>query len=173
MPKSLKGRKVKHQDTGEYGNSLTSYKAPNGKYYSSESAYKTIKEDNEYWLKSMNALMEILGYEQGMKLPSAAAKKFSEYRGYGMKNVYDVIMQCKENRTFDWIARKEFSSEWGRVSYYSTVIVNKVAEQYKNPKPFTPANAEVPSFEDDEEVKHVNKKRHDVSAFIKDEDDLW
>ena len=62
------GRKVKLQDLNIYGNSDNAFKASNGKYYSSEEAWQIKQKENEYRLKCISHISELMGYEKNMKL---------------------------------------------------------------------------------------------------------
>lgn len=165
-----KGRVVNLVDLGIKGNSLSAYKGADDKYYSSEEAYSKISEDKEYWRKSMDKLMEILDYEPKMKLPSIAAKKFSEIRGFGMKNVYDTICKCENDGVFDYPKTIEFSNEYGKVAYYSTIIVNKVMDTYKNNKlkQEVAKTEHINPMESEIVYNNTSKKKKDISRFLED-----
>jgi len=102
--------------------------------WSSKEAYLKDRDDKQYWTKSMDKLMEVLGYEKGMKLPTIAAKKFSEIRGFGTDCIYETICQCETDGTFDYPKTIDFNSEYQKVSYYTSIIVNRVGDVYKKKK---------------------------------------
>ena len=123
-------RKVKLQDTGEYGVDTESYKAPNKKYYSNENAYKKMVLNAEYRAKCIDKIYEILEYESFMKIPTYFYKRLKECEGYG----YDVVYRCMKNKTRDiqWaIKNKDFNSEIGKFMYIWAILNNSMNDALK------------------------------------------
>lgn len=124
------GRKVKLQDTGEFGTSDHAYQAPNKKYYSTESAYKKIALNGEYRVKCVSAIYDLLGYKDFMKLPTYFYKRLKDCEGYG----YDVVFRCiqKKSKDIQWaIEHKDFSSEVGKMMYLWAILDNSMNDALK------------------------------------------
>lgn len=123
-------RKVKLQDTGEYGTDTSAFKAPNKKYYSSELAYKKMVKNAEYRAKCIDAMYAVLEYQSFMKLPTYFYKRLKECEGYG----YDVVYKCILNKSKDiqWAIRnKDFNSEVGKMMYIWAILDNSMNDALK------------------------------------------
>lgn len=79
-------RKVKYQDTGEYGTDVAGYKASNNKYYSSRQAYDAIIKNKELYKKVYNKLQDILEIETSV--PPIIIKEINQY-----KERYDIVLE--------------------------------------------------------------------------------
>lgn len=124
-------RQVRCQDTGQMQNKENSWQAPNKKYYSSEEAYNQLQIAKEYRKQVVELIMEILGYEAGMKLPTIYYKKIEEYREpYG----FEVLYECVKNQrsAIEWVLNnKEFKSEVQQGLYIMAVIQNNINDEFK------------------------------------------
>ena len=123
-------RKVKLQDTGEYGASNTAYQAPNKKYYSSKAAYEKMAANATYRAKCIDAIYTILEYKTFMKLPTYFYKRLRECEGYG----YDVVYRCMLDKAKDirWaINNKDFNSEIGKMMYIWAILDNHMNDALK------------------------------------------
>lgn len=116
------GRRVKLFDkVGEFSDSDIAFKAPTGKYFSSEKAYKIWENNKNYREKCINKVFELLGYESYQKLPSLFYKRLSEWTGYGFETVYRAIGRAEQN--ICWVlTTKDFSSEVGKLMYITKII---------------------------------------------------
>ena len=167
-------RKVKLQDTGEYGTDVSAYKAPNNKYYSSEAAYKRMATNAEYRAKCIDAMYAILEYQTFMKLPTYFYKRLNECDGYG----FDVVYRCIQNKAKDirWaINNKEFNSEVGKMMYIWAILNNSMndalkevvaerrAEEKRNKTTAIEQSVDV-------DLDITDKKQHtvDISRFLED-----
>lgn len=106
------------------------YKAINGKYFTDEYAYVEWKRENLYRERIIDNLAEVLGYEEGMKLPSFLFKKIKELDGY----YYEAIYLCLMDKIKDirWaLGNKNFKSEPSRISYVMAIISNNVLPYHK------------------------------------------
>jgi len=123
-------RRVKLQDTGEYGTSSTAYQAPNKKYYSSEAAYLKMAANATYRAKCIDAMYAILEYKTFMKLPTYFYKRLKECEGYG----YDVVYRCMLDKANDirWaVNNKDFNSEVGKMMYIWAILNNYMNDALK------------------------------------------
>ena len=81
-------RRVKYQDTGEYGTDVAGYKAPNNKYYSSAEAYEQMQKHRQLYQKIYSDLQEILGLNEAEPVPPIIIKVIGKY-----KNRYDIVAE--------------------------------------------------------------------------------
>lgn len=85
-------RRVKFQDTGEYGTDESGYKAPNKKYYSSKAAYDAMVRNTELYHEIYEKLQEIL---ETPAVPSVVLKAVNEHKGrYGI--VLEILLRYGE-----------------------------------------------------------------------------
>lgn len=123
-------RKVKLQDTGEYSTNDVAYKGSNGKYYSSEAAYKKIETNTEYRKRCIEGMYALLDYQDYMKIPTYFYKRLKECEGYG----YDVVFRCMKMKARDiqWaLANKDFDSEIGKMMYIWAILDNGMNDALK------------------------------------------
>ena len=168
-------RKVKLQDTGEFGINTQAYQAQNKKYYSSKEAYQKIARNAEYRAKCIDGMYALLEYKDFMKLPTYFYKRLSECEGYG----YDVVYHCmkKKARDIQWaIHNKEFNSEVGKMQYIwailnnymndalKQVVAERRAEEKKNK-----TSAVEESVNVDLEIPEVKQSTVNISKFLEDE----
>ena len=155
-----KGRLVRCQETGEYGNSLAFYKAPDGKYYKNESIWKVhqdIKEkkaqereqhrmehakkrEEERLAKAeamrpyhemMDLISYYMGYSPGMVFPTVIAKFLKEFSSYGSEVILETLKQQQNGLEFA-MRTKNFQSDYQRASYLVAVLKNHINDVYKD-----------------------------------------
>ena len=167
-------RRVKLQDTGEYGTSSTAYQAPNKKYYSSEAAYLKMAANATYRAKCIDTMYAILEYRTFMKLPTYFYKRLKECEGYG----YDVVYRCIRNKAKDiiWaLDNKEFNSEVGKMMYIWAILNNSmndalkevVAERREEERKIKNTQTEE-SVNVDLDLKTVEQHTVNISRFLED-----
>ena len=172
------GRKVKNQTTGELADSDTLYKVttlsssgrPITKYYSDEASYNKIKENSVYYKKCIETIMDMFGYEPGMKFPTTFSKRLSELKCYGYKVVYDTI--ARQTSSIQWaLDNKRFKDEYGKISYVMSIIENHVLDEYKLAKKSKiaerPKQKEI-AVDDLYVIGRSSKPQTDISSFIED-----
>ena len=118
----VKGRRVKLIDTGEYGNSLEAFKAPNGKYYSSEIAWTKVNRNKALYKQIYTDLQEILDINTSDPVPPVILKMISPY-----KERYDIIAEIfARNKTniHESFRIKEIRNPWYQAKYIQAVIEN-------------------------------------------------
>lgn len=117
-------RKVKCVDTGEYSTSDIAYKAPNGKYYSSETVYKDITLQNKCFKDCVDCLVDLTGYGN-LPFPTTLTKQLTELKPYGYDVVLETILQ--QRKSLQWaVANKKFKNEYQRFSYLFAIIKNNI-----------------------------------------------
>lgn len=163
-------RQVKLQDLGIKGDQTTAFRAPNNKYYSSEEAWNKIYEKNEQWRqKVIDMLINVLGYQPGMKLPTITYKKISEYDVYGYDVLYKTI--ANQMKSISWaLNNKNFNSETAKIMYIFAIIQNHAGAEWKN-KVAEERRVQKMLKDDSEpeiELKPQKKKTKNISKFLED-----
>ena len=118
-------RQVRCRDTGVLVSISDAWKAPDGKYYSSQGAFEHIENEKKYRQKCLEELGNILGYHEGQKFPTVLAKKLKEYEYYGYNIVLQTIITKKSDIEYA-IKCKEFASEYNKVAYIMAIITNSI-----------------------------------------------
>lgn len=107
----------------------------NGKnrFWSSEQACIAWNDNNNNRVLCIDKLMDILGYQEGMKMPTVAYKKLKEFESYGYDVVLDTI--CNQVDSINYFMNtKSFNSEYGRVAYVFAIIQNNIMDEYNRKK---------------------------------------
>lgn len=172
-------RQVKLQDTGEKSTSDKAYKAPNGKYYSSQEAYDTIAIQNKYRIDCIDYLYDLLGYGD-LPAPTILYKYLDEMKKCGYDAIYETILQNEEQITWA-LEHKSFNNEFNKIKYIMAILRNNVVDVYKEikrNKEFERKAAKIIEFKDynrgkDEDEDSYNiggtsGKGKDVSSFLGD-----
>ena len=129
MGKVLKGRTVKLVDGGK-GNSLTAFKAVDGKYYSSENAYLEIKQDKEDYKKAMELIADWIGYPPGTLINTYLIKRANEFRkSWGADVLLETILFTEDQ--IKWaMMNKEFDTESAMIGYLFAILKNNALTVY-------------------------------------------
>lgn len=123
-------RKVKLQDTQEYGMSDTAFRGDDGKYYSTESAYIKFAKNKEYRQKCIDAMFDVMGYKEKMLLPTLFYKKLQDFEGVGYEALYYTFKS--QHDSIQWaLKNKQFNSETSKVMYIVAILNNSVMDEYK------------------------------------------
>ena len=161
-------RRVKLVDTGEYSTQDQAYKAPNGKYYSSQIVYEQNLFQNEMRNKCIDKIFELFDIRKGMKISTIFFRKLAELEPYG----YDVVYNTIEHNSvsIEWaLNNKEFSSESGKVSYVMAIVQNNINDEYKfKQKQLKLQEKSAKIIEEPVDIEIVNniQKTKDVSRWI-------
>jgi hypothetical protein len=136
-------RQVKCRDTGILVSASEAWKAPNGKYYSSQGAFERLENEKMYRQKCLEEIGNIMGYGNGQLFPTIVAKKLKEYESYGYDVVYQTIIG-KKQAIINSISNKDFTSEYNKTSYIMAIITNSINDFYKRKQ-------------SKEKLKHIDK----------------
>lgn len=161
-------RKVKLQDTGDYSTSDVSYKAPNGKYYSSKESYEKLLNEHKMRTKCVDKIVDLFGLKPGMKLPTLFYKRINELAIYGFEVVYNTIVNNESSITWA-LENKEFNSEVGKVQYIMAIVQNNINEEYKIKQKQLKSqkeNAKIINEPIDLEVNNCVQKTKDISRWL-------
>lgn len=168
-----KGRKVRCFETGEYGTSLTFYKAPDGHYYKDEQTYLRHDHKSKTHRKLIDELSEYMGYIPGMVFPTCITQSLKELSFYGE----DVILETLErNRdSVEYAMRtKNFNGDRQRALYLMAIIKNHINDVYKEFKKAKESSTQmqeetlIPEVSTEEEMQNIGcmTKGKDISNFL-------
>lgn len=168
------GRRVKLVDKeGEYGDNATAFKAPNGRYYSSEEAYQNIQKNEDYRQKCISKMFEILGYESYQKMPSIFYKHLNEWKGYGFDVVFETILRVEPN--INWaLNTKDYQTESIKIMYFDRIIennLNDVKKEFDMKKKINHRLDQDVYDVVDLELSNKQQKTKDISKFLEDDDE--
>lgn len=163
-------RQVKCRDTGALVSISDAWKAPDGKYYSSQGAFEHLEKEKVYRQKCLEEIGNILGYIKGQKFPTVVAKKLKEYEPYGYDTVYQTILG-KKQIIYNAISNKDFTSDYNKTSYIMAIITNSINDFYKLKKSKEISKHIDESVATTEEVESsINTIKtnniHDISRFL-------
>lgn len=123
-------RKVKCQITHETGTSDIFVKI-NGKYYKSQEIYDEYILNSDLHKKIVSIIVdELLNYQTGQVFPTILYKKLKELDFYPNSVILQTIENNYDNIKY-WINKKDFDSEFGKISYIFAIITNKINDTYK------------------------------------------
>ncbi|MGF6375013.1 hypothetical protein M2140_000047 [Clostridiales Family XIII bacterium PM5-7] len=147
-------RRVKCKATGEYGGSDVFVKIGSS-YYKSQKHYEEYMKEKEYKKQAIEIILyDFLDYKKGQPFPTSVQKKYSELSYYSnyvilctVKKVRDSLLQFLKNKNFD--------TEYGKISYVFSAIVNnanEVNKKVQQQKELSDKIVASPSFDDMAEV---------------------
>ena len=123
-------RQVKLVDTGEMSTNDVAFRAPNKKYFSSEEAYIKWNTNKVYRNKCIDKMFEIMGYKQGMILPTYFYKKLKDFEGVGFEALFNTMNS--QAKVIQWaLTNKNFNGEIAKVMYIMAILNNNVMDEYK------------------------------------------
>lgn len=162
------GRRVKCQDTGEYSTSDCTYRATNGRYWSSEAAYRHYLDQQEWYRKSVKLLMVELEYDDSF-VPTLIMKNIKKYERVGYDVVYDTI--CQQHNAIMWaLQNKTFDKEYYKITYIFKIIDNNILDVYHAKK----HNEEQKKINEamivpqDDNINNKKQATRDISRFLED-----
>lgn len=173
MAKKLKGRRVKCHETGEWGTSLTFYKAPDGFYYKSEDLYKEKQKKSDTYNQLIEELAELMGFTPGMVFPTCVVKGLKQLSFYDNEVILETAKRCHDKVEYA-MRTKKFASEYQKSAYIMAIIKNNINDVYKDiernkhdsQRDIQPV---IPIESDLENVGCV-KVSHDISDFLFDDE---
>ena len=163
-------RQVRCHDTGLLADRDTSYKAADGKYYSSEAAFNRIREEREWRKKVYALLIEIFGFQKDY-VPPIYKREIASFDKFGLENVYLAIRYVRKD--IEWaLANKEFKSEYAQARYISVIIGSAIGEvirlkakdeRIKRQQDKLIKNDTIP---EDTTLAHKDRPAPDISRFL-------
>lgn len=120
-------RKVKCKITGEVGTNETFVKIGNY-YYKSQYVYDEYHREKEERKQLIDYVCRtFLGYSEGQPFPTVLTKKLNELSFYDNAVILETFKLCEKEILY-WLDRKDFSGDYGKVSYIFAIINNKIAD---------------------------------------------
>lgn len=167
------GRQVILRDLNVKGNSDNAYKAPDGKYYSSQKAYKNISVEKEYRSECIGFMYNLLGYDSFMKLPTIFYKKLQGWKPFS----YRVVRKCMDNKasSIDWaLNNKDFNGEVSKMMYICAILDNGMVDALKEVRKEDRIKArKVVKNEsvitNEAEISNPNQQAKDISRWLEDD----
>lgn len=170
-----KGRRVRCVETGEYGSSLTFFKAPDGHYYKDEATYESHFKRVSTRKRLMDVIARHLGYTPGMVFPSVVTKYLKELSFYGDEVILETFDRYFGDVDFA-MRTKTFDSDQQRAAYMMAMIRGHINDVYKEIKREQESQERVSVQEivSPSELALIGSAQHkhkDISRFLDDKDE--
>jgi hypothetical protein len=168
-------RKVKCQITHEIGSSDVFVKI-NGKYYKTREIYDDYKRESDLHKKVVNIIAnDLLNYQEGQVFPNVLYKKIKELEFYPNAVILQTVENNYDNIKY-WMDRKDFDSDFAKISYIFAIIKNKINDTYKewkrNELITIQENKTNIEFNLDINEENTAQKGKDISKWL-EEDEVW
>ena len=171
--KPLKGRKVRCRETGEYGTTLTFYKAPDGHYYKDEQTYLEHEHRLEAHRKLIGKISGYMGYIPGMVFPTCVTQSLKEFSFYGDDIVLETLERNRDSVEYA-MRTKNFDGDRQRALYLMAIIRNHINDVYmefkKRESSQTSEQSEnsIPEVSTEFEMQNIgcSVKGKDISNFL-------
>ena len=167
-------RQVRCHDTGLLADKEVSFKAADGKYYSSEAAFNNIREEQEWRNKTYELLIEICKFKNDY-VPPVYKRELKSYADFGFENIYLGLRYARNN--IEWVLEtKDFKSEYAEARYISTIIRNnaeKVAERRKKDEQIKKQQDKLIQQDEipvDTNLTYKDKSIIDISSYLEGDD---
>jgi len=165
-------RKCKCAITGEIGTVDTFIKI-GSKYYKSQEIYDAEQKKKQSYKKLIDYICrEFLGYGNGQPFPPILPKKIKELSFYSNEVILETFKECANDIHY-WIEHKQFSNEYGRISYIFTIVKGRIADVAKQEKRKAALNDRVKSSVIEcDDLSLIGSKQHgkDISRFLSDDE---
>lgn len=123
-------RKCKCHITGEIGTTDTFVKIGNY-YYKNQAVYDAEQKRKESYKKLVDYICrEFLGYGNGQPFPPVLPKKIAELAYYDYEVILETFKECSQEIHY-WLEHKQFSSEYGKLSYIFAIVKDKISDVNK------------------------------------------
>lgn len=166
-------RKCKCHITGEIGTTDTFVKIGNY-YYKSQAVYDADQKIKQSYKQLVEYICyEFLGYGDGQPFPSSLPKFIKKLDYYDNEVILEAFKECANDIHY-WLRNKEFSGEYGKLSYMFKIVEGRIADINKRVLLRQKQERETKrvTVESEDLTELGTKKRgKDISHFL-DEDDL-
>jgi len=165
--KTPKGKKVKCRATGQFGTTLTFYKAADGKYYQSESVYKNYIQEKESFLNCKRILGALMGFDDTAPYPTFFIKKINEYKTLSFARL-EATIRAKENDIRWACTNKKFDTTQRKIQYVFRIISNAINDVQPDKDRYVQAAKEEITIDDYNMSMPLqsSQKVKDMSAFF-------
>ena len=161
-------RMVKCHDINEKRPMKESYKAENGKYYTSEQAYEKILHDREMREKCYDIYKKWFNIPDDLMCSTYWMKTVKNYEKYTYDILYATLLQIEDDIQYA-ITNKTFKTETNTIQYINAIISNNINDVWKQDKAkkINEKRAKSQSFYlADDEIPTIKQKTHDISQFL-------
>lgn len=122
-------RSCKCAITGEIGTTDTFVKI-GSKYYKSQEIYDAELQRKAKRRELIDYICrEFLGYGNGQPFPTSLPKKIKELEFYSDDIILETFKKCSPEINYQ-LEHKQFSSEYGKLSYIFAIVKNNIADVY-------------------------------------------
>jgi hypothetical protein len=176
MARSCTCQICKKKGTSDVFYKVTNDKGQN-KYYCSKEEY----DEHVYEIKRQRELkeyiaVEVLNYDEGQIVPPVMVKKIGELnKFYDCEVIHECFIEKKEDIQY-WITAKNFSNEYGMVSYVMKIIEGSINDtyvkwKYKKKQEQSQSGNEIDlGIINELNDSPTRKKGNDITEFLDEED---
>lgn len=165
-------RRCKCFITGEVGTTNTFVKIGNH-YYKNKEVYEADQKEKEKYKNLIDYICrEFLGYGNGQPFPPVLPKKINELSYYDYEVILEAFKECSHEIHY-WLEHKQFSSEYGKLSYMFAIVKDKIADVNKTFVRKQKQDNQLPTAQiecgDISDLGTKNKGK-DISSFLDDDE---
>lgn len=165
-------RKCKCAITGEIGTTDTFIKI-GSKYYKSQAVYDADQEKKESYKRLVDYICrEFLGYGNGQPFPPILPKKIKELSFYSSDVILETFKECSSDIHY-WLEHKQFSNEYGMISYMFSIVKGSIADVAKKEKRMAASKEQLKNnMIECGDLSDIGSKKQgkDISRFLDDDD---
>ena len=164
-------RKCKCAITGEIGTTDTFVKI-GSKYYKNQEIYDADQKKKQSYKELIDYICrEFLGYGNGQPFPPILPKKIKELSFYSNDIILETFKQCSDDIHY-WIENKQFSTEYGMISYMFTIVKSHIADVAKQEKRISASNKQANNLIECGDLSIIGSKKQgkDISRFLNDDE---
>ena len=165
-------RAVKCAITHEIGTTDTFIKI-GSKYYKSQEIYDADQRKKEVYTQLVDYICrEFLGYGNGQPFPPILPKKIKELSFYSNEIILETFKECADDIHY-LLEHKQFSNEYGKISYMFTIVKGHIADVAKKEKRMAASNEQVKNnMIECGDLSSIGSKKQgkDISRFLIDDE---
>lgn len=165
-------RAVKCAITHEIGTTDTFIKI-GSKYYKSQEIYDADQRKKEVYKQLVDYICrEFLGYGNGQPFPPILPKKIKELSFYSNEIILETFKECADDIHY-LLEHKQFSNEYGKISYMFTIVKGHIADVAKKEKRMAASNEQVKNnMIECGDLSSIGSKKQgkDISRFLIDDE---
>lgn len=164
-------RKCKCAITGEIGTTDTFIKI-GSKYYKNQEIYDADQKKKQTYKELIDYICrEFLGYGNGQPFPPILPKKIKELSFYSNDVILETFKQYSDDIHY-WIEYKQFSTEYGMISYMFTIVKSHIADVARQEKRISTSNKQTNNLIECGDLSIIGSKKQgkDISQFLNDDE---
>lgn len=164
-------RKCKCAITGEIGTTDTFIKI-GSKYYKNQEIYDADQKKKQTYKELIDYICrEFLGYGNGQPFPPILPKKIKELSFYSNDVILETFKQYSDDIHY-WIEHKQFSTEYGMISYMFTIVKSHIADVARQEKRISTSNKQTNNLIECGDLSIIGSKKQgkDISQFLNDDE---